>query len=174
MYSTETEKIYPRIEKYLGDRPIDIACGTAKVRSDAFGVDGRNVEGVDYLTDSLYNLPSQLPDLKEKFTSLYSGHTIEHLHDPYNAILEWSFFLESGGYFICYLPQAGKYDNFANLEHIQNTDYKSFLMWFERTFCGEGRNYKGEVYLTPIFEIIESGLDTEPDQYGFYIVARKL
>jgi len=175
MYSTETQKIYARIEKYLGEQPIDIACGTAKIREDAFGIDGRDVDGVDYISDGLYDLPNKLPHLKGKFTALYSGHTLEHLHDHYKAIREWSFFVQPNGHLIFYLPQAGRYDNFANLEHIHNTDYKSFLMWFERTFCGEGRNYKGEVYMTNIFELIESGEDAhEEDLYGFYIVAKKL
>jgi len=175
MYSTETEKIYPRIKQYLGESPIDIACGTAKVREDAFGIDGRNVKGVDYVSDGLYDLPNKLPHLKENFTALYSGHTLEHLHDHYKVIIEWSFFVKQGGYLIFYLPQAGRYDNFENLEHIHNTDYKSFLMWFERTFCGKGRDFKGNIYMTVLFEVVESGEDPiEQDLYGFYIVAKKL
>lgn len=174
-YCTETEKIYSRIEKYLGDNPIDIACGSAKVTPNAFGIDGRELDGVNYVTDGLYNLPQRLPELVGKFTSLYSGHTLEHLHDHYKAISEWSSFVQPGGYLIFYLPQAGRYDNFGNLEHIHNTDYKSFLMWFERTFCGKGRDFKGNIYMTVLFEVIESGEDPiEQDLYGFYIVAKKL
>lgn len=174
-YMTETAKIFPRIEKYLGEKPIDIACGDAKITPNAFGIDGRKFDCVNYLTDGLYDLPQRLPELIGGFTSLYSGHTLEHLHDHYRAIVEWSSFVMPGGYIILYLPEGARYNNFENPEHLHDTRYTSFLMWFERVFCGKGKNFKGESYLMPLFDIIESGEDPlEEDMYSFYIVAKKI
>ncbi len=173
-YCTETEKIYPIIEKYLGEKPIDIACGDAKVREDAFGIDGRDFPCVNYRTNTLYGLPEVMPFLKETFSSLYSGHTLEHLHDHYRAIVEWSFFLEKGGHIILYLPDGRYYSNTENLEHLHDTEYEKFLFWFKRVFCGEAKNYKGEQYATPLYELVESGLDVGEDRYSFFIVAQKL
>ena len=175
LYSNEVSKIRERVMPYLIGDGMDIGCYDCKVVPNAFGIDGRKAEGVDLVTDGLYELPKKLPDLVDKMSFVFSSHTLEHLHDHYRAIIEWSYFLKKGGYFILYLPQAGRYDNFENKEHIHNTDYESFLMWFTRTFCGEGRDFKGGIYLTPVFELVESGQDPhEEDLYSFYLVSQKL
>ena len=174
-YMNEMSKIRERVLPYLVGEGMDIGCYDCKVMPDAFGVDGREAEGVNLVTDGLYELPAKLPDLIGTMSYVFSSHTLEHLHDHYKAIMQWSDFLKKGGYLVLYLPQADRYDNFENKEHIHNTDYKSFLMWFSRTLCGEGRDFKGGMYLTPEFELIESGEDPhEEDMYSFYIVAQKL
>ena len=73
------------------------------------------------------------------------------------------------------MPDGDYYPNQENPEHFHDTKYEPFLMWFKRAFCGEAKNYKGEQYAPPIFELIESGQDViEEQHYSFYIVAKKI
>lgn len=171
----EAVKIKPIIEKYLIGDIVDIGCGDSPIMDTAFGIDGRDFPCVNFITDTLYDLPSKLPDKVGIFSSCISSHVAEHLPDLYRAVKEWAEFCKQGGYFILYLPDGDYYNNKENPEHFHDTKYEPFLMWFTRSFCGEGRNFKGEQYAQPIFELIESGQDVkEENHYSFYIVAKKL
>lgn len=171
----ESHKILDKIRQYLNGAVIEIGCGDATIIDGVYGVDGREFPCVNFLTDSLYNLPKQMPEKAGTFDTVFSSHVLEHLPDSYRCVIEWSEFCKSGGYFILYLPQADAYNNFENQEHFHNTDYKSFMLWITRAFCGEAKNFKGEQYAPPIFEVVESGLDVDlPNHYSFYLVLRKL
>lgn len=177
MYSNEVSKIRDRVLPYLDGIGLDMGCYDCKVMPNAVGIDGREAVGVNYLMEGLYGLHQRLRGEIERDTMdyVFSSHVLEHLHDPYRALCEWSSFIKPNGYLILYLPDARRYNHEENKEHILYTEYHSFLFWFRRTFCGEGLDFKGEMYLTPIFELIESGEDPhEEDMYSFYLVAKKL
>ena len=173
----EEIKIKPIIEKYLVGDICDIGCGDSKITTQAFGIDGRDLPGVNFVTDGLYNLKNKLQwkGHPTEFSTVFSSHCAEHLPDMYKTIDEWSALVKKGGYFILYLPDGDYYDNKENSEHFWDTKYEPFLMWFKRAFCGEAKNYKGEQYAPPVFELIESGQDVkEENHYSFYLVAKKL
>lgn len=170
----EEIKIKPVIEKYLTGSILDIGCGDSKITPEAYGIDGRNLPGVDFVVDGLYNLFIPLRHLENRFDCVFSSHCLEHLPDSFRAIKEWSFFCNNGGYFILYLPDGRYYNNYENPEHFHNTEYESFIFWFKQTFCGGAKNFKGEQYAKPIFELLESGMDIGENKYSFYLVAKKL
>lgn len=171
----ESHKIKDKISQYL-ERPIcEIGCGSETIIDGVFGIDGRDFPCVSFLTDNLYSLPNQLEDKIGYFTTVFSSHTLEHLPDAYRCVEEWGMLCKKGGYFILYLPDGDYYNNYENEEHFHDTKYETFLMWFKRAFCGDAKNFKGEQYASPMFELIESGQDvTEKNHYSFYIVALKL
>lgn len=169
----EEVKIKPIIEKYLVGEVCDIGCGDSPITENAFGIDGRDFPCVKYRTDFLYNLPHDV--CGRKWDCVFSSHVLEHLPDLYRAIEEWGMMVKKDGHLILYLPDGDYYNNKENPEHFHDTKYEPFLMWFKRAFCGEAKNFKGEQYASPIFELIESGQDVEKeDHYSFYIVAKKI
>lgn len=171
-YFSETDKAREIIDpKYLVGRGIDVGCASHKITTDAIGIDGRQLEGVDCVTDDIYNL-SQIIGLQGA-DFLYSSHLIEHLRNPTAAIEDWAKLIKTGGYLILYLPEATHYNNYENSEHIFNWRYEDFLFYFKRCFCGEGQNFKGE-NLPAIFELIEAKEDFREDCYSFLIIAKKL
>lgn len=170
----EEVKIKPIIEKYLVQPIADIASGDSPITEDAFAVDGRDLPCVSFRTDSLYNLPKQIPDKVGYFGSIFTSHTLEHCPDIFRLIIEWQQLLKVGGYFIICLPDGDFYDNEENREHFHDTKYKPFVMWVRRAFCGEGYNFKGEQYAPPMFELIEHGQDIGENRYSFYVVLKKM
>lgn len=171
-YFSETDKAREIIDpKYLQGRGIDVGCASHKITPDAIGIDGRQLEGVDCVTDDIYNI-SQIIGL-QGVDFLYSSHLIEHLRNPTAAIEDWAKLIKQGGYLILYLPDKRGYSNEGNPEHIFDWDYHSFMFYFTRAFCGVGKNFKGNNF-TPIFEIVESKEDFREDCYSFLIIARKL
>lgn len=172
-YMNEMEKIRDRAMPYLYGKVIDIGCGGAKILPDAFGIDGRDLPGVDFITNNLYTLPEQLHGKIELAQAIFSSHVLEHLPDHYGAITSWSRLLKPNGYLILYLPDGRYYNNRENEEHLSDTDYDRFLFWFSRTFCGEGKNFRGDNF-EAAFRLVEHGLDIGDDRYSFYIIAQKL
>jgi len=170
----ESHKIVDKLQNYLQGSVMDIGCGDEAVVPSAFGVDGRVFPCVSHVTDNLYDLPSQLPNLVETFDCVFSSHTLEHLPDAYRCVSEWSQFVKPGGYFILYLPEGGAYDNYSNPEHFHDTTYTQFTFWFRRAFCGEALTFTGLLYAAPKFILSESGLDVGENSYSFYLVAKKL
>lgn len=170
--AVEALKIKDKIQQYLVGDICDIGCGDECIVEGAFGIDGRDFPCVKYRTDTLYGLPNLI---FRKFDTVFSSHCLEHLPDAYKCVNEWGQLCKQGGYFILYLPDGDFYNNQENVEHFQDCKYEPFLMWFKRAFCGEAKNFKGEQYAPPMFELIESGQDiTEPNHYSFFFVAKKL
>lgn len=172
----EEIKIKSIIEKYLVGEVCDIGCGDSPITENAFGIDGRDFPCVKFRTDQLYNLYQQIwHSHPEKFDCVHSSHCAEHLPDMWRTINDWGNMVKQGGYLILQLPDGEYYNNYDNPEHFHDTRYKPFLFWFKQAFCGEGRNFKGEQYAPPVFELIESGQDVEKENhYSFYLVAKKL
>jgi SAM-dependent methyltransferase len=172
--ASESKKILPKIDKYLVGEVVEVGCGDEPVKESVVGIDGRNFPHVDILTNNLYDLDVQFPELVGAFDCCFSSHVLEHLPDSYRAIMEWSSLVKKGGYFVLYLPDGNHYPNKQNPEHFHDIKYEDFMFWFKRTFCGEALNFTGKPYFAPYFELIESGLDVGEDRYSFYLVAKKL
>jgi len=174
-YYSETDKIREILDpKYIEGVVIDFGCGEHKIKPDAIGVDGRNLPSVDVVLEKQNDIyyPG-LVDIPQDVDAVFSSHCLEHLIDDYKAISAWSIIIKKGGYLILYLPDGDFYSHEGNLEHMRPYTYGSFMFWFRRVFCGEGKNYKGE-NARPIFQLIESGQDIRPDCYSFYVIAQKL
>lgn len=174
MYNSETEKIYPIVEKYLSGKIVDIGAGGHKITPDAIAVDARSCDGTNIILgdpNMIYHL-SKIPELSNA-DCVFSSHTLEHLVDDYAAIWDWGKLLKPGGYFILYLPDGRLYSNEKNEEHCRDYTYDNFMLFFKRCFCGEGKNYYGETN-TPIFTIVESNVHFKPDCYSFYLISKKI
>src|SRR5574342_461582 len=175
-YYSETDKIREILHPmYLDGAVLDMGCGNHKIKPAAVGVDGRKLDGVDiHLANErdIYML-SYREDIGCDYHAVFSSHCLEHLRNPTMAIDDWSRLIKKGGYLILYLPDRNRYSNEGNLEHMYDWDLKSFLFYFQRCFCGIGKNYKGENF-TPTFKVLECDLDSRLDCYSFYVVAQKL
>lgn len=177
-YMSESAKVrdMPHIMKYITGKILDLGCGPDKITPDAFGIDGRQFPGVDFVCEDMEMLShyKQWPDpIPHDFDTLFSSHTLEHFVDQWGAIYGWGRRLVSGGYLVLYLPDGRHYDNKENLEHMVDMRYDDFMFWFRRSFCGEGKNYKGE-HRDKMFELVDSGMDVGDDRYSFYVIARKV
>lgn len=170
LYGSESEKVYPIIKDYLHGVIYDIGCGTHKITPEAIGLDGKKLDGVDIIKHGFDNY-EQLPP--ESADVLFSSHVLEHILDDFDALEEWRNLIKPGGYLILYLPDGRYYNNYENPEHIRDYNYESFMMFFERAFCGGGKDFQGKNYQAN-FELVESGLDIGDDKYSFYIVAKKV
>lgn len=172
-YMSEAEKIKPLIEKYLnGKSVLDIGCADHKVVPHAIGVDGRAMPGVDVVTDGLSDL-SLSSKAGMGYDTVFSSHLLEHLEDPAYMIHCWRECLKIGGHLILYLPDKGFYDSSQNPEHLFDWEYKDFMFFFNRVFCGEGKNFKGE-HIYKLFEVVESGVHHGDDLYSFYLIAKRV
>jgi SAM-dependent methyltransferase len=172
-FMSETDKIRDRVAQYLNGFIIDIGSAGSPITPDAYCIDGRDFPNVKHQTDDLYTLPEQLHGKIPKADAVFSSHCLEHLLDDYNAILSWSKLVKPGGYFILYLPEAGAYDSYNNEEHMKNYNYKDFMFFFERSFCGMGKDFMGHNLLA-IYRVVDSGLDIGDDRYSFYLIAQKV
>lgn len=174
-YRSETDKVrdLPQVMKYINGRIADLCCGHDKITPDAIGVDGRDLPGVDIVTDDLITLWSADKLGSETLDTLFSSHYLEHTAEPVHMIQCWSNCLKSGGHLVIYMPDKRHYDNKENLEHIYDWSYEDFLFMFKRALCGEGRDFRGN-NLPKLFELIDSGMDVRKDCYSFFIIAKKV
>jgi predicted SAM-dependent methyltransferase len=173
-FHSETDKIRDKVLKYLNGFVVDIGCGDSKILNSAFGIDGRNLDGVSLVHDNLYNLEERLSFAQMPLADVvFSSHVLEHLSDHYGAIKSWTSILKTGGFLILYLPDGRHYNNYDNPEHMVNTNYDDFMFWFSRTWCGEGKDFRGQNFKS-IYQVVESGMDVGEDRYSFYVVAQKL
>lgn len=170
-FMNEVSKIRDKVLPYLGTHCIDIGCGNSKVKPEAIGVDGRKLDGVDIVTDDLYNLSKIIPP--DSCTSVFGSHNLEHLRHDSLALDDWAKLIKPGGYLILYLPDGDYYNNDNNPEHIRTYRFKDFMFFFRNAYCGEGHDFNGE-FFKKIFEIEEAGLDIGEDKYSFYLIAKKV
>lgn len=171
-YHSESAKVrdLPNVMQYITGKVLDLGCGTDKIIPTAIGVDGRELDGVDVITDNPYHLANRTG---VDYDTVFSSHFLEHLQDDYEALLEWISLLKPGGHLVLYLPDGRKYDNKENLEHMRDYRYPDFIFWFKRAFCGEGKDFRGEHLRTQVV-LVESGEHFGEDLYSFYVVARKV
>lgn len=175
-YKSEADKVrdLSQVMQYIKGTVVDVGCGDDKIVPRAFGIDGRDLPSVNYVTDDVLTLDIQLESCADApFDTVFSSHFLEHISDQYRAILSWTFHLKPGGHLVLYLPDGRYYDNKQNLEHMVDMNYEDFMFWFKRSFCGEGKDFRGN-YIPQMFELIDSSLDVGQDRYSFYVIARKL
>lgn len=167
-YMSEVAKVrdLPEVMKYITGRIADVGCGPDKITPDAIGFDGRPLDGVDV------NREGCLLD-NRWFDTIFSSHFLEHTPSMFEYIMDWYEHLESGGHIVLYLPDGRFYDNAANPEHLHNINSDDFMFWFRRTFCGEGKTFRGD-YMPKLFEVVLHDQDIGRDRYSFYVVAKKL
>lgn len=173
-YMSESAKVrdMPHVMKYIKGKILDYGCGGDKIVPEAVGVDGREMSGVDYVINDL-----EAPDANfllrtiEEFDTVFSSHFLEHTRRPYDMVMMWHQFLKPHGMLVLYLPDGKFYNHHNNPEHLWDMTYSNFLFWFQRNFCGEGKNYLGE-HLPKYFGLIDHGMDIGEDKYSFYIIAR--
>lgn len=171
-YSSESAKVrdMPNVMKFITGRVLDIGCGPDKITPDALGVDGRDLPGVGCVTDNPYFLKMELGS---DWDTVFSSHFLEHLQSPFEALVEWCSCLKLGGHLVLYLPDGDHYNNKENPEHMQDIKYEPFMLWFRRSLCGEGKDFKGNNLLKQ-FELVDSFMDVGPDRYSFVVIARKV
>jgi SAM-dependent methyltransferase len=177
-YHSEAAKVrdMSNVMKYITGNIIDLGCGPDKITPDAFGVDGRHLPGVNYVTDEPTQLYLDLSDgscQDYPFDTVFSSHFLEHLPNQYEAVCDWRGLLKVGGHLVLYLPDGKFYDNKENLEHTININFDDFMFWFRRCFCGEGKDFRGN-HLKKLFELVDSGMDIGPDRYSFFVIGRKV
>lgn len=167
-YMSEAAKVrdMPQLMKYVTGRIADVGAGHDKITPDAIAFDGRSLDGVNVVREGC------MLD-NTWFDAVFSSHFLEHTPSPFEYIMDWYSHLNPGGHIVIYMPDKAHYNSTENLEHLWNWSYEDFLFWFKRTFCGEGKNYRGE-HIPKLFELIDSGMDVGDDRYSFYLIARKV
>lgn len=170
-YYSETAKAKELIGEYLKGKIIDIGAGGSPITEDAICVDGRDYGKVDIITDNLYDL-FKYEQLRGA-DLVYSSHCLEHLINDTEAILEWSSLIRQGGHIILYLPDGRKYSNEGNMEHMRDYNYDNFMFYFNRVFCGMGKDFRGG-NIPAIFELVHSQEDFRENCYSFIVIAKKL
>lgn len=167
-YSSEAAKVrdMPHVMKYITGRIADVGAGHDKITPDAVAFDGRAMNDNNVRSELMFELGDG------DFDTIFSSHFLEHITDPYRYIRNWVEFIKPSGHLVLYLPQKDAYNSHENLEHMFNWSYDDFMFWFQRAFCGEGKDFRGN-HLPKLFEIVDSGLDIEEDRYSFYVICRK-
>lgn len=175
-YHSEAAKVrdMPNVMQYVQGKIIDIGCGPDKITEDSYGIDGRDLPGVNYITDDVLTLSKQMEGCQfMPFDTVFSSHFLEHIAADYAALKDWSRLLKTGGHIVLYLPCGTKYNNHENLEHMRDITYEQFMFWFRRAFCGEGKDFRGN-HIPKIFDLIEHGTDYGDDRYSFYVIGRRV
>lgn len=179
-FMSEAAKVreLPDVMKYIMGEVLDVACGGDKITPEAIGFDGRYLPGVDIIGNH-DDIWIKVRDFRKDshflkvFDTIFSSHFLEHCPDQYGTINQWTMMLKSGGHLVLYLPDGDHYDNKANPEHMIDMKYETFMFWFRRCFCGDGKNFKGE-HLPKMFELVDHGLHVGEDLYSFFIIAKKV
>lgn len=173
-YCSESAKVrdIQHVMRFIKGRVLDYGCGGDKIIPQAVGLDGREMPGVDFVCPDLEHPNGVLVDhLVESFDTVFSSHFLEHTRRPYDMVMMWHQFLKPQGSLVLYLPDGRFYSHHHNPEHLWDMTYDNFMFWFQRNFCGEGKNYLGE-HLPKYFGLIDHGMDVGEDKYSFYIIAR--
>ena len=175
-FMSEAAKVreMPHVMRFINGNVLDYGCGGDKITPDAYGVDGRELSGVNMVIPDLENPnPQAVYKFTEEFDVVFSSHFLEHTMNPYGMVSTWYQFIKPGGYLVLYLPDGRHYKHADNFEHLWDINMDNFLFWFRRNFCGEGKNYRGQ-NLTQYFNLIDWNMDVGEDRYSFYIVAKAL
>ena len=167
-YMSETAKVkdMPSVMKYITGRVADVGAGDDRIVPDAYTLDGRQTGDIQIVRDGLF-----FEQQDGMFDTVFSSHFLEHVSDPAQYLTNWWMHCNRGGHLVLYLPQKDAYNSHENPEHMFNWSYDDFMFWFKRSFCGEGKDFRGN-HLKKIFEVVESGLDISTDRYSFYLIAR--
>jgi predicted SAM-dependent methyltransferase len=134
MYSSETQKIRPLVEKYCSGLVLDIGCGNDKIVPHALGVDCRKLPTVDVVTTKLDMMSDVLPKKYLRSDCVYSSHCLENFGDDKAALKHWASLVKLLGYLVLYLSDDRKYPNHLNPEHLHRYEHQTFLKWFKENF----------------------------------------
>lgn len=169
-YHSEADKVrdLPEVMKYVTGTILDLGCGDDKITPEAIGYDGRALPGVNIVQDDPYDLSTV-----DWVDTVFSSHFLEHLANPYEAIVEWAGCINQGGHLVLYLPDGRHYNNNDNPEHLFDWNHDNFVFWIKRSFCGEGKDFKGE-HLPKLMELVDHGMDLRENCYSFYVILRIL
>jgi SAM-dependent methyltransferase len=169
-YSSEAAKVrdMPHVMQYVVGRIADVGAGHDKITPDALAFDGRALGDNNVRSELMFEVGDGY------FDTIFSSHFLEHIADPYRYIRNWVEFLNpNNGHLVLYLPSKEHYNSHDNPEHLFNWNYDDFMFWFKRSFCGEGKDFRGE-HLPKLFELVESGMDVGEDRYSFFVIARRV
>ena len=171
MYNSETEKIFPIIERHIKGKVLDFGCGAVKVTPDADSIDCRPGTAANYelRNKDVYGLSTLHFVNKERpqegrhqlrYDTIFSSHVLEHIPYWQQALKEIIKCLNPNGTLILYLPDAEYYNNRTNPEHYHSFEYEVFIRLFKECFS--------EV------EIIKHGPHYDEGCYSFFLVAKKV
>jgi SAM-dependent methyltransferase len=110
--TSKTRNLWTASERQLLEgRGIDIGCGPDRVTPEALGFD--RAQG-DANHISRY--------FAEQFDFVFSSHCLEHMDDPWQAILEWWNLVKPGGHLFVLVPDEDLYEQGVfpsrwNLDH---------------------------------------------------------
>ena len=162
-FYSETEKIRPRVLKYLegAESILDYGCGGDKIVPHATGIDLRPLPGVNVVTKNVEDIYDVLPLSLHRGGQdvIYSSHFLEHVKDDRRLMNSWINLLKPGGFLILYLPDDKIYDNSSNPEHLHVYTHDTFIEEFIPKFSG--------------LEIVDHDVDYGDDRYSFFCVCRK-
>ena len=136
---------------YRGKKVLDAACGTGYgshfiASSGATAVTGIDVsaEALDFCRQN-YKAPNlqfrqfdvgTLSEMHERFDTIVSFETIEHLQDPARFIQDVSSILAPGGIFICSTPNPTRHSETGTINpfHHNELSFAEFRRHFEKYF----------------------------------------
>ena len=160
--SKETTKAHRRrlgegyFTKYLVGEGIDIGCGDDPVTATCLP------------WDKAHGDAQQLPRLQAaSFDWVYSSHCLEHLHDPWSAIIRWWEVLRPGGHLLCVVPDEDLYEQGIWPSKF-NPDHKwTFTIHKHRSWSPVSVNLVDLVPLLPAhrviwFRLCDAGYDYSP------------
>lgn len=110
----ESKKSGWRYFKYLQGDIIDIGCGNDPVLPGVEQYDIIHGSGDAQFVDSLSD---------GRYDSVYSSHTLEHVHNPLEALLNWWRILKTGGHLVVMIPEEDLYEQHV-WPPIWNDDHK--------------------------------------------------
>lgn len=129
--------LYPKINRHLGKKPLDVGCGIGDMlafRNDIVGTDV-NIEIVKYCQQNNHNVHlmefDKLPFPDNTFDSVILDNVLEHIADPHALLLDIARVLCSKGTVIIGVPGQKGYlaDNdhkrFYDLTNLKNTVSKA-------------------------------------------------
>ena len=112
--TTKTKKLWTDLEwSILTGKGIDIGCGPDPVTKDVRRFD---------IDDGDANHITQY--VKEDFDFVFASHSLEHMHDPREAILEWWKLVRVGGHLFIIVPDEDLYEQGAFPSRF-NSDHKA-------------------------------------------------
>lgn len=97
----ESKKSGWRYHKYLLGDGIDIGCGNDPVLPGVRKFDIIHGDGDAQKMDSIGD---------ESFDFVYSSHTLEHVHNPLEALLNWWRILKFNGHLVVMIPEEDLYE----------------------------------------------------------------
>lgn len=97
-----------RYQKYFSGNGIDVGCGDDSLRRYAplFPLMG-GVKDWDLAQGDAQELPGVAA---EAFDWLHSSHCLEHLRDPFTALIRWCQVVRPGGHLVVIIPDEDLYE----------------------------------------------------------------